>query len=756
MKRTWGLIACIFLFVGCHTSKRPVLYKLGEQTDVDLTALQDKHASYESVYLFYKRDISHDLKPDVTNNAPRWYFLESYHWKEVVLDENVYGDVAAVRLKLGKDEKIRQFNARIHHPDESELLLKRKDLKRIRLAADSSSYELAVGALTAGTSIEIAYEIERKNLLKSPPTSHDVPLQLDKPVGNMEFSYTYPAYWEVQVKEVAPTRMVKLITAEDKKAETKTYSYTSTNVPAYKREIYGPYLKQVAPYFHVKVNHLEVGNELEWSGKTSWNRVAESYADLLKGSRKNKKQAQERLNKLGVWPSLNEYDRMELIQQHVESDIEIVPASGKRGIWKSKKGTPLEAAAYTSVLLKEAGIDTELLLAHTAEEGYFDESFITEEQFYAPVLKANVTGNDLYVFPDKKGVPLGYIPWEYANQVALHYKGSIYEGMVTVPSAPDVAYRDDGYYKLFVEEDGSVQVEVSMDLSLHTLYRLNQAQMKGVVNELGLVQDLLAHEASHIMGLSYRMYPTQDHENRLTASYELIDCFEVEDGHVAIQSCGLFDPVNTSWYPFQDTREAALIMPADIRVTNHVQVVYPENWAITTPMQNIVKRGKQVHFERTFAQRSGQLDVNQHVIFQRDSPQTITNPTLTHSYRLPLGTSLEAIKLGVTPQVVVANLPIIQGGPWTVVVETYDTYDDAVDKVLELESSSSIDALPVRILNDGPVNDKYHVLMGNFSSRKEVETTRILLSAELPYDSWIALVNPQMTAVLNADKPVTY
>ncbi|MBX2821467.1 MAG: hypothetical protein KTR29_17355 [Rhodothermaceae bacterium] len=131
MKRTWGLFVCIFLVVGCHTSKRPVLYKLGDQAEVNVDALQKKHPSDESVFLFYKRDISHDLKPDVKNNAPRWYFFESYHWKEVILGEKAMDDIEIAQVKLGPDEKIRHFKAKVTHPDQTESSFNRKDLDRV-------------------------------------------------------------------------------------------------------------------------------------------------------------------------------------------------------------------------------------------------------------------------------------------------------------------------------------------------------------------------------------------------------------------------------------------------------------------------------------------------------------------------------------------------------------------------------------------------------------------------------------------------
>ncbi|MBX2821468.1 MAG: SPOR domain-containing protein [Rhodothermaceae bacterium] len=611
--------------------------------------------------------------------------------------------------------------------------------------------------LPVGAHIEVTYEIERKNLYKAPPLSHDVLLQFNKPVEYLEFAYTYPEDWDVQVKQVAPGKFVRMTESVNEKAETQTFTYSNASIPAFEKEVYGPHFKQVSPYFHVKVNHLEVGNVLEMAGKSSWDRVAEKYAKHVSTSKRAQHYAKDTVSDLGIDPSMSEMERAVVIQQHMEADIQVVSHPGKRSIWKSKKGDPLDAAVYMAALLKEAGIKTDFLLAHTAEEGYFDDTFISHEQFYAPVLRANIDGNDTYLFPDKKGIPLGYIPVEYTNQVALYYSGSQYEGIVTMLGSPEMAYRDNGFYKLFVNEDGSVRAEVSIELGLHSRFRLNQALLNEQKEEAVLVSDLLAHDVSHIEGLAYSIHEADQYKSRqLKASYELTGCFDISGDRVSIRSCGLFDPINTTWYPLDESRNTIPFLPADLRVTNRVQVIYPENWTITSTLPNVAEKGEQVIFERTYAQRRGQLDVNQHVIFQRQPVQSVISPALAHSFQLPLGTTLSSIKLDTRTEPVIAALPDLPEGPWTLIVETFESYEAAVDKVLELESSTSIDDFPVRILNEGLVEDKYHVLLGHFSSRQEVETARVVLSEELPFDSWIATVNPQMTAILNSDQPVTY
>ena len=758
MKRSWGIIASLLLFAGCHTSKKPVLYELHEQVDVDVAALQEKYPLQESAYMFYKHEISHDLKPDVTSNAPRWYYFEAYHWKEVVLENEAEPETRYVEFDLGPDEKIRYFKARVTRPGEKASLYGKKALDKTKRDG-GTSYMLDVEGLAEGASIEVALEVERGNLLKAPPVSHDVPLQLDKPVEYLEFGYTYPEDWSVQVKQLATHLSLDMTESVDKRAESKRLSYSGVNVPAYHKEPYGPHFKQIAPYFHVKVSHVEVGNVLEEKGAGTWEVVAARHGNVMGSSRKTRDRARKKVQRLGIDGAMSEQEKMTVILAHVQKDITVTEKHRSGDVWRKKVGNPMQVTQYTRSLFEAADIKTDILLSHTALDGYFDESFVSDEQMNTPVLRAHVSGNPVFLFPAEKGVPVGYIPAHYASQVALLYTDQGYEGIATIPPSLRRAYKDDGSYDLFVNGEGEVRAEVILELGQHSTFAFNQALLQSPDEEASLVGKLLAHHSEHISMLSYTLdTEREDQTLSIRASYSLDDCVAPENDIQVIESCGLFEPINKEWHPFTASRSMPFVVPGDLDITNNIRVIYPEAWTVSSAVQNVAQNRERVLFERTHSSRPGEVVINQHLIVKENTFSPSQNTFLASAIRLPLGTSLSGIALSSAPQLAAAPRVIATrpGGPWTLIVSSMESYDEAVNKVQELERSDDIEALPVRILGNGPIEDRYHVLLGMFSSRTEVETARIMLAKQIPYDAWIAAVNPQMTAVLTNTAPITY
>lgn len=757
--------------IGCHTAKKPVLFHLEGEAEPSWDALAALYEDERGVYVFYKRAITHDLKPDVTSNAPRWYFFESVHWKEVVLEDDVAGDDTGVQIAVAPGETVRFFEARLTTPGGEVLTYDRSDLQSHRVAGDSMHFELAVDSLSKETTLEVAYEIERKDVMEQPPMSHDVPLQVDKPVRAFEFAYTYPRHWSIQVKQVGPDRSVEVIETEDRRAETKTLTYRSANVPAFYAEMYGPFFKEVAPYFHVHVTHMEVGNVLERQAPVSWAAIAQRFdARATPLSRRDVERARAVLADLQIDDSMAPRDVVDRVLRHIDQDIEVV-FSGKSDLWKKQRGNPEAVTEYADLLLNEAGLDTERLIVHSAREGYFDEAFVSEEQFVVPALRLAGFEAPLYIFPSQPGIPAGFIPREFEGQPALAYANELNNPFTRIPAASETDYRDEGVYTVYVNADGEVRAEAAVTLGAHSTYRFNktlisaqksaqkstQEQELAQNGEARLIRRLLAHDSMHISNLRYEI-EHGDREKPMTvrASYHLTDCLDATMQDVFIESCGLLEPINDDWYTFTAPRKGPFVLPEEVFVSTRVRVIHPQSWTLTRAIDARSESNSHIAFERTFRQGKGTFEVDQRVTLPEQPVETLQGQLLAEAPRLPQGADVSSVHLSTQPKTDAARVDIYEGGPWTVVASSYTSYEAAYRQARKIENEVARAEIPVRVMSFEGRPGEYQILVGMFMRRSEVEDAKILMGKQIPFDSWISELDPQMTAVLVGTQPVKY
>lgn len=760
MKNILGIVVSLLLITGCHTSKNPVRYSLeGDDEPVNMSQLKRQYPGESGVYLYYKHDIAHDLKPDFTNNAPRWYFFESYHWKEVLINtpEGTDEETPLLVVDLAEQEELRALTVRVVYPDATVAEFTRRDLKKAPLGGDSTRYQLLAPHVQGGTTLETAYEIERKNLYDRPPVSHDVPLQLDKPVLDFTFAYTYPWSWDIQIKEAGAQNTVEFVETRQKRPETITLQYEAASIPSFKEEAYGPYFKQVAPYFHVQVQRLEVGNVLRYEAPDAWETIATRYARYAEvpAGRLSAK-AQQVLDELGVREAQPEAQRLSTIHAHLQQDIQAGPSGKVDDVFKQQRGNSFAVATYARALLSQAGLEADYLVSHSAEGGYFDEAFITNQQLYRPVLQVNSAGQSHFIFPGLTGVPNGYIPVEYSGQPAMMFSEGGFDGFTTLPQTASAAYTDKGTYDLFINADGEVRAKARLAFGLHSTYRLNKARHNAKDGEEAeIVRQLLPHPKAAVSGLQYRMVEdAQRGETTIVAEYGLEGCLRSGEEQVVLNDCGLFDAYTASWYPFDQPRTTPLFVTADMAVEKKITVTYPATWSLETPISDESDAYDQGHFKRSVGESEGQLQVAQRLTIPH-----YTGPfapgVVSASYRLlPQFNKIDALTLSTIQQVAVVPFEDgYVGGPWTLVLNSFDNLTDALASADAYQQQLNPEGYRVKILNIAGEESEFRVVAGVFETRKSLETAKIKLGDGIPYDTWMLSIKPQMTAVTGESDP---
>ncbi|MEM8484304.1 MAG: SPOR domain-containing protein [Bacteroidota bacterium] len=756
MKKFWGLTLIALFLVGCHTSKRPVLYGLmEEESPVNLATLQRQYPDDAGVYLFYKHDIANDLKPDFKNNAPRWYFFESYHWREMRLEDTPGDEQELFQIPLASYEKIRDLTYKVIQPDGITFGYKKSALKRDRMGGDSSLFRIVVEGIPAGSIVEAAYEIERGDLYKRLPLSHDVAFQLDKPALDMAFAYTYPRDWDVQVKQIGEQRDLFLSESADDKAETKTLHYRASKVPAFASQPFGPYLKEVAPYFHVQVLDMEVGNVLAYEAPDAWETIARSYAVHARTpGRKVKAGIDKAFRDLALDEHASDQMKIDAILTHVRADITPHPRRGLEDVVKNGKGNPYAIATYAQALMDRAGIVSNYLVAHSAQGGNFDAEFVSGEQLYHPVLEAEVAGQQVYLFPALDHVPAAYVPSVFEEQPALRYVEGDFEGFTTISQANAASYADNNAYDVFINADGDARVEATLEMGHHAAYQFFHGLARE--DEGHMVKTLLPHSDTQVDELTYNIAPgSWDNPTRVEVTYALDDCVAQEDETVVFESCGLFDAMHNGTVLTRAPRRLGSASGETMVLKNTVAISYPAAWTLLTDVQEAAETVIGGRFTRKVKTQPGFLQVDQALALERNAVQPLQVAS-NDVIRLPARAALPMLEMTTMPIFTDAGegVEVEPGGPWTLVIQTFASVEEAEQEASKYREELAEKGFDINVLMDGSEANAYRLVLGTFATRTGIESARETLGEALPFDAWMLSLKPQMTAVTGKPGPV--
>jgi hypothetical protein len=269
-----------------------------------------------------------------------------------------------------------------------------------------TTYKFVYPSVTKGTIIEEGYELT----YIFPPRAHITNLQFYIPCEKYRFSYKFPSLWTIQTKKVSDNQIINVNFTEEGK--NSTISYSADNIPAYIEEPYAPSLVELGKFFEFRV--------LTSTAPVFWNEVVNDFVDYAtkKGERLGSSVV-DTTNDL-IKGIDDPVERMDVIITYLQENIE--PSNDIKGrfkdILKDKKGNPLRIAGLAQAMLLEAGIDAKYLLLHSADQGYFDEAYISPDQFSDPAVGVKLDNKTYVLFPYFK-IPVGYIPEPFQSQKAL-------------------------------------------------------------------------------------------------------------------------------------------------------------------------------------------------------------------------------------------------------------------------------------------------------------------------------------------------
>ncbi len=614
MKKIVFVLLAALLTSSCLMSSRVTSLELPSESmpreEIDIGAYEEKYKEHSGVYLESESIVEH-----AGHNLGKrtWSFFRVSKLKYIVLNpENEH--LGTFAMRTSSSAKLSKYYAKVTYPNGEVKQFRADDLIQEKTSKYEITYKFAYPNLKKGTIIEEGYEFAYRVPSVYPSFEHDIYLESAIPCEKFRFSYAFPDWWTIKAKKIAENVSVDVEWIRDSKNRKTVVVYSAENIPGYKKEAYSPFFKEAYPYYQFQVTKLQMGG-YKYESPESWYKAVKNYKKYA--TKKDGFFSSKVLNTTnevikGIDDPIGRLDAIiTFIQENIEMTRDINFRDFKK-ILNDKKGDIYRITGLAQSMLLKAGINAKYLLLHSAKDGYFDNSYITPEQFSRPAIGIKFEDRTYVVFPYIK-IPIGYVPDHLQDQpaIAITLGDDSYNYTVDfwdVPVGTDIQNRIKESYKLILDEQGSIHVEEKKTFVGYYAHELrNKLEELKEDEQKEIIEALLTYDDGMVELTSYEIQNLEDYKKPLMVKleYDIDNLLTVLPDEVIFQTGGLFSPASGAKYKMStNIRHNPIKVLYDEKFDKDIAIHYPKSWAITTTL-------KDVNYENTFGSLEGRYDVEE-------------------------------------------------------------------------------------------------------------------------------------------------
>jgi len=590
----------ILLFVSSCTSVKESLYLNVPKTisadtiSVDIQQYSEKYKKYDCVYLNYDYSID-----NYEENSWSWKSIVQY--KYIVLNaENE--QLTTFGFSVASKAKIKNLFFKITYPDGSSKMFGQKNLILETDSEGSKRYKFIYPAVVKGSIIEEGYELNYDIFNFTPSLEQDflIPRSLG-PIEKYSFTYTYPEDWKLQFKEYKKGSKLLFSESTDKKQKKKYINYKTENIEPLADEPYSPFSKEFSNYIQFRITELTVSGRNAYFGNKSWYEFLNPYYSYVTDGKSifdfNVGNTAEKLTK-----SLKtETEKAQAVTDFVQQNIEISNDEKDRDygdVLKDKKGNIFRITGLVQNMLSKLKIESEFLLVHSAQEGYFDDTYYSSSQFGLPALKIKADNKQILVIPYVKNLPFGYVPDVIQGQtsilVSTKYDQKLRKYKEEFWTVPFQESQKNGYeenYDLVISEDGIINITEEK-----IIFGLSAGNLRTVIQKLKIdekekfIKNLLTYSDGNVKINSYSFDSLKSYNEplKIKLNYSIDNLVTLTPEEVLFQTGGLFSPTSLQKYKI---RTSDRINPIRIYSSEFykkkIKITVPESWSLDNKPENL-------------------------------------------------------------------------------------------------------------------------------------------------------------------------
>ncbi len=554
----------------------------------DLAKYETKYAGEDGVYLFRNLMIEHSgNKEDVGYSfLNKWYFHRVEKYQYVILNTEAE-ELTTFTLNYLPDN----FYITVFYPDETEVHFGAADFLKMKGDFGADQYKFALPKITKGTVVEFGAE-ETYNAKGGAPLQYDIDLQYLIPCESLNFSFAYPSWWKIQTKKIALNTDFPYETSTDSAHHKIIMSYIAQNVPAFKREPYSPYFRETGPYFEFQIIELLMG-QLGMRNRVVWSQISKKiYDDVNKNSLAKNQLIQDIAAEL-TRNMTDRYDKLDTVISYVKG-YEVDNGSDEMNIAKivkKKRGNSFGLTILAAKLLEKAGILTQLIFIHSAEDGYFDYNYVDYSQLSAIALVATIDNRTYIICPYIEDLPPNLIPDYLQKQPALVIAANSADPFWTTPLGDSSQNQFDEVSDMTIGPNGTIGIREKRTLRGLAAYvmrkeirRLNYEERRKAVKELiGFTEGEIMLDTFNINNLDHYKEPLL-----IETEYHVDNQVSITPDEAIFQTGGLLSPLSKVTLKIKpEERINPIKIPYDQIYNRRVTIHFPPSWTITTPISDI-------------------------------------------------------------------------------------------------------------------------------------------------------------------------
>lgn len=278
------------------------------------------------------------------------------------------------------------------------------------------------------------------------------------------------------------------------------------------------------------------------------------------------------------------------------------------------EGSSLDIAGVTYALLKGLNMPADLVLVHSAEDGYFDPAYVSLSQFSIPAVTAKVHDSVFVLLPHVQNLPSNHTPDFIQGQTAMpisEESAGLFERIPPGNLADNIVADS---CDVAVDAEGNIQVRerrVLRGLQAYLLREIIRLAPEHDAREA--VKSQLPFPAGSVRLDSFAVVDVQAYDKPLPLDmrYSLDNLAVVTADEIVLQTADLLNPMTGDRRKIDPSdRRNPVKINYDERCTKPVVVLFPDSWRIAGSLEDRKTENTLGASESRYALETGKVTID--------------------------------------------------------------------------------------------------------------------------------------------------